>query len=378
MLNYQSVRSSEPQIRSNPALRHIGTKSGFQAKLTSIVESSNLPFPTFQLVKDASQPILQTKQMYAWIRPKQLRAQWLVLSDGLPLSLLDPKDSSRMYSIRIPFDKKQVQQLGPIICEAAWDAQEHVLWIFDVVFWEKQSVWSFLPYSKRWDLVKQVVGSILDCGHPMSDAEVQVPTWQSLKDLTNAEIEDPAFSIEFQPEQAGQRRHLFLLRDTRIAFQPSNHHERKMVSEVAAIPSKKQHFQQNQQRQQRQQRQQTPKGPVCAIVEDPDEEVVVEQPSEPLEPSQQYVVEQTQPPIIQVTKSTKFSSAILQKDPHSRVPDSYRLTSSTKEDLGLAAIRSLSMSKLLREALKQHPSVPVTIEWYEPFQKYSVQSIQTD
>jgi hypothetical protein len=232
------------------------------------------------------------------------------------------------------------------------------------VFWEKQAVWSFLPYSKRWDLVKQVVGSILDCGHPMSDAEVQVPNWQSLKDLANAEVNDPAFSIEFQPEQAGQRRHLFLVRDTRIAFQPSNHHERKMVSEVAAIPSKKQHTQNQQISQQK-----NPfKASECAIVEDPEQQEVVV-----LE--QMPVVKQQ---VTQVGTNTKFCSAILQKDPHSRVPDSYRLTSSTKEDLGLAAIRSLSMSKLLREALKQQPSVRVTIEWYEPFQKYSVQSIQTD
>jgi hypothetical protein len=339
MLNYQSVRSSEPQIRSNPALRHISSKSGFQAKLVSLLELTQLPFPTFQILKDASESTLTTNQFYAWVRPKQLRAQWLVLSDGFPLTLIDPKDSKRMNSIRIPFDKNKVQKLGPIICEAAWDPQDHILWIFDVVFWEKQAVWSYLPYSKRWDLVKQVVGSILDCGHPMSDAEVQVPTWQSLVDIATKQEEfDPAFSVEFQPERAGQRRHLWLIPDTRIKFKPLNHHERKMVAE--ALPKR------------------------MPLHEKP-------LPVEKLSP----VIE----PVAQPTKLEQHPTiAYLSKDTASRVPDIYQLSSSTGKSLGLAAIRSLGISKALREALKTKERVLVDIEWYEPFQKYSIKQIRSE
>ena len=52
MFNYKSVRSSEPQIRSNPALRQVNEKSGFQKRLSTLLEPISLPFPTFQIFKD--------------------------------------------------------------------------------------------------------------------------------------------------------------------------------------------------------------------------------------------------------------------------------------------------------------------------------------
>jgi len=46
------------------------------------------------------------------------------------------------------------------------------------------------------------------------------------------------------------------------------------------------------------------------------------------------------------------------------------------EALGLAAIRSLAMSKQLREAFQvTTDSLVVDIQWYEPFHKYEVRRI---
>jgi hypothetical protein len=366
MLNYQSVRSSEPQIRSNPALRQLGQKSGFQKRVSTLLESTPLPFPTFQLVKEASQTILETQKFYGWIRPSHLRAQWLVLADDMPTLLLDPKHTDRLSSLRVPFDKKKVQQIGPIVCEAAWDAQDHILWIFDVVIWEKQVIWNHVPYSKRWTYVKDVIGKILDCGHPMSDAEVRVPSWLSLNELGELPSLDPAMSIEFQPEKAGQRRQLLLIRDEGIKFKPTSHHERKMVSET--LPHRKSAITK------------------FAFVED---EVQLQQPSQPSQPS--ISVRKESIDSVPSVSSVQLKEEIeqkkiktvdnhptickLMKDKSSRAPDTYILKTVTDESLGLAAIRSLDISKRLRESLKNVEYVMVGILWYEPFQKYEVKQI---
>lgn len=230
MMNFKSVTNSEPQVRSNPALRQVNEQSGFQKRLSALLEPTPLPFPTYQIAKEGSQYPLSQHPHYAWVRPARLRPQWLVLSDDLPLMIVDSRDSRRTYSIRIPFDKRRVQHTGPIVCEAAWDPQDHILWIWDVIVWERAVVWNTFPYSRRWELVKEVVGHILDCGHPMSDAEVSVPTWQSLASLKELQDLDPAMSVDFQPEKAGQRRHVFLIQHNGPAFRPESHAERQMVA----------------------------------------------------------------------------------------------------------------------------------------------------
>lgn len=342
MLNYKSVRSSEPQIRSNPALRHVSPKSGFQKRIPALLEPTPLPFPTFQIVKEASQPTLQQHQYYAWVRPAHLRAQWLLVTDEMPLMMVDPRDNSRLFSLRIPFDKFRVQKIGPIVLEGAWDAQDHVLWIWDVVVWEKQTVWNVMPYSKRWELLKKVVGEILDCGHPMSDAEVKVPTWETFGELLKRGEFDPATSVEFQPEKAGQRRQLFVVRDEGVKFKPTTHAERKMVADKSLSG--------------------------CAI------QVVEEEVKESVR--ENVIVEVTKPkPAPKSKEPSEEKKVRLTKDPYSKLPDTYRVLDSDGQDLGLAAIRSLGISKELRELFKTAETVAVIARWYEPFQKYEIRQI---
>jgi hypothetical protein len=360
MLNYKSVRSSEPQIRSNPALRRIGDSSGFQKRLSTLLEPISLPFPTFQIAKEGSEFPLTQFTHYAWVRPAHLRSQKIVLVDGMPLLLIDTRDSSKMFSLRIPFDKKAVQHAGPIILEGAWDAQDHILWIWDVLVWEKQTIWNFTPYSKRWELLKRIVGEVLDCGHPMSDAEVKLPTWESLSKVITRQELDPSTSIEFQPEKAGQRRHVFLIQDQGVKFIPKTHHERKQIAdENPRSQSISPHLQQKQiQSSQsispRLQQKQEPETPT-PIQELP------------------KVNQQEQP------KKERYTVARLFKDTVYKLPDTYRLKSVTEdsEDLGIAAIRSLDTSKRLRELIKAQSSVLVDVQWVEPFQKYEIKKIHS-
>jgi hypothetical protein len=343
MLNFKSVTSSQPQIRSNPALRHVNPKSGFQKRISTLLEPTPLPFPTFQFVKEASKITLSNNSYYAWVRPAHLRSQWLVLSDDMPLLLVDSRDTSRMFSMRIPFDKRRVQHTGPIICEAAWDAQDHVLWIWDVIVWERQAIWNFVPYSQRWNILKEVVGKILDCGHPMSDAEVRVPEWISLKAALGLSEIDTAQVIDFQPEAPGQRRHVFRPVNTDTEFKPVNYAERKMVLQQQKPVAVTTHVSTAP----------TPVAPVPAPVPPP-------APA----PSEQPTSNEEKPTVARIRKDTT-----------SKLPDTYMLETVGGESLGLAAVRSLAMSKQLRSALASKDTVLVDIKWFEPFSKYEVKAV---
>lgn len=335
MLNYRSVTNSELQVRSNPALRFVSPKSGFQERLSTLLEPTPLPFPTFQIVKEASKATLSQHPHHAWVRPAHLRAQWIVLADGLPLLLVDPKNASKLCSMRIPFDRRRVQTMGPIVLEGAWDHQDHYLWIWDVIVWEREIVWSKLNYSKRWDLVKRTVGEIVDCGHPMSDAQIRVPDWQTLEDVAKLEGIESGWSVEFQPEKAGMRRQLLVLKSEDRAFVAKTHHERKQIAEEAETRAKKE--------------------PLQEVVQN---ELVREVPK-------------TAP------KRDERRVARLTKDPLLKLPDTYRVHSvgEDEEDLGLSAIRSMEISKALRLRFVKDVSVLVDVMWYEPFQKWEVKQI---
>jgi len=356
MLNYQSVRSSEPQIRSNPALKQLGSKSKFQEVLRGILEVTPVPFPTFQLVKETSKSFLESQQLVAWIRPSHLRSTWLILADGLPALLYDPKHPERLSALRISYNTHQIQQKGPLCFEVAWDAQDHILWVFDVAIWEKQCIWGTMPYSKRWSILQTSFQTLFDHGHPMSDAELKLPTWISLQMLASYESIDPAMSIEFQPERAGQRRQLLLLKDEGVRFKPTSHHERKMVSEAriatGSSNSKRVILKESKE---------------CAIV-------VEEEVPQAKIPSSVHIstnAEQTHP----IVPEQGSIVCKLSKDTTRRGPDTYKLESMDGTSFGLASIRSLVLSMALREALLKAPILHVQVQWYEPFQKYEVKQI---
>jgi hypothetical protein len=390
MLNYKSVTNSEFQIRSNPALRTVSNSEGFQKRLSTLLEPTPLPFPTFQIAKQPSLSILEKHQHYAWVRPAHLRPQWLIIANDMPLLLVDPRDTNRINKLRIPFDTRLIQKIGPIVCEAAWDAQDHILWVWDVVVWEKQSIWSSVSYSQRWELVKQVATRVLQSNHHLSDADVQLPQWKSLDEISKITDLDPATSIEFQPEKPGQRRHLFLIRDDGVKFVPTTHAERKMVAEKEQ--TQRPFVSRNGPRNLPYIRAET--NIVCGFIDEDSTSSTVTTPiasspmptprlsktapsyktqdPTPMPPNRPSNVEtsfqDTQP-------SEKHLTGLLKKDVSSKLPDMYKLETVTGEDLGIPAIRSIQLSKQLREAFKGKEQVWVDIQWFEPFQKYDVRKV---
>lgn len=412
MLNYKSVTNSEIQIRSNPALRTVSNSDGFQKRLSTLLEPTPLPFPTFQIAKQPSLSILEKYPHYAWVRPAHLRPQWLIIADDMPLLLVDPRDMNRMNKLRIPFDTRLVQKIGPIVCEAAWDAQDHILWVWDVVVWEKQSIWSSVPYSQRWEHVKQVASRVLQSNHHLSDAEVRLPQWKSLEEIAKVTDLDPATSIEFQPERSGQRRNLFLIRDDGVKFVPSTHAERKMIADKSQAQVQRPFPPRNGPRK-------LPyiQAEVCGFI-DEDATPPSSSASTPIVSTPMPVPRMSTTlakisaagtthlstsssvvgtPIVNTTvanasittqqptaafkeentnqNTQKHSVGLLKKDTTSKLPDMYKLETATGEDLGIPAIRSIQLSKQLRETFKGKEQVRVDIQWFEPFQKYEVRKV---
>jgi len=328
MLKHTSVGSSTPQIRSG-ALR-VRCLNADMTPFTSILES--MVFPSYNIVKETSQRSLELNQYHVWKRPAHLRSHWLILSEKSPALLVDIRNSDNIYSLKIPYDTRQVQKIGPIVCEAAYDSQEATLWIWDLVYFEQKNLWQTIPYSRRWNLLQTLVRPLIYDSHPTCDIRVSYPAWMNMKQFL-LEAEEVGYSYEFQPEAAGQKRLLWLVVRKNDTFKAANFHEREMISHTS-----------------------------CAIIPDEDDVVVkapVVKPS-PVEPK------------VHESKG-KYSTAFLVKDKLSKLPDTYKLTSESGEDLGLAAIRSMEMSSKLRSVGPE--GCKVEIQWYESFQKYEVRRI---
>lgn len=326
MLKHTSVGSSTPQVRNPTSLR----KFKISDAVAGLVEP--LPF-TSQLVKDISKNLLEKHQFYAWKRPSNLRSHWLVLTDTSPAIMVDTRNSTSTWSLKFPYDTRQIQKVGTVICEAAWSPQDATLWIWDLVRWDGHDLWSTTPYSKRWELLQTLLRPMIHEHHPVCDISIKYPSWISLKDLLK-ETDEPGYSIDFQPEKAGQRRLAWLIPKKADTFHPENFHERKMVSQTT-----------------------------CAIIPD-DEPLALPPPTKPTAEIQPAVVNQG-----------GHTIAILTKDKISKLPDTYKLRSESGEDLGLAAVRSMDMSGLLRKAILNKSECKVEIRWYDSFQKYEVKKI---
>jgi hypothetical protein len=310
-------------------------------------------------MKETNKPQIQENPYYGWVRPARLRSQWIVLSDEMPMLMQDPRNKERLWSLKIPFHKREVQKVGPIVLEGAWDPQDHILWIWDVLVWEKANVWNVLPYSKRWKLLQTIVDTLIESNHPSSDAEIRLPEWQSLERMQHHMDLDSASSIEFQPERAGQRRLLFVIRDDAIAYKPQSHYDRKMDAHGGPIQYKPEHKQK-----------QHYSSPIPVVAP-----IYVPPPS--VSPPVQLVKPEVEKPSLATEHVERQRIGRLKKDPFSNLPDTYRLESINGDDLGLAAIRSLEISKLLREKCKAADSVLADILWFEPFQKYEVKRVHS-
>ena len=352
MLKFTSVRSSEPQVRNPTGLKKQSPNSGFHKTITNLLEPIPLPFPSYQMLKESSASILSKHQFYAWKRPAHLRPNWLVLSDLGPAVLVDPRDTTRVSSIKFPFDVRKVQHVGPVIFEAAYDTQEATLYVWDILVWEKEEIYTKQNYSQRWKLLQHIANTILDINHPNSEIHIRLPVWESLSSISNFKPEKE-YSIEFQPEKAGQRRFLWVMPRQNDTFKPQTHHERAMIAANA-------------------------KEIKPLFVDDTDiivntNEPTIQQVQVQAEVIQEQVSQSTQDKSETVSKQE--TQGILTKDLRSKLPDTYILKSLQGTQLGLPAIRRLDLSKQLRVYFTTHDSCTVSIQWYEPFQKYEIKQV---
>jgi len=324
MLKHVSVRSSEPHVRSQPALRSL--QPGFQKDVNSLLEHKELPFPTFQLVKPTAQSVLENQVFYGWMRPSHLRPSFLLLDCAFPPVLVDSRDQSRKHTIRIPLARKKLALVGPIICEVFWDPQDQILWIFDVLWYKNEYVYKTDKFSERSKHLITIVNELLNDTSGYSDCSVRIPKYLSLEEV---EMADPGFCIEFQPEASDRRRFVFL------------GNIKKMISNPKEVI--------------------VSKGHTYGLVDDA---ITNSSPSPRLMKSK--IEEKPKPDSSkQIMKITK--------DKNSKLPDTYRLESTDNStNMGLAAIRNMTISFALKEVFRTQTETLVEVKWYEPFEKYEI------
>lgn len=351
MLKHVSVRSSNPQVRSQCALRSL--PSGFQKAVNSLLEHIQLPFPTFQFVKAASQTFLEEKPFVGWLRPAQLKPSFLLLHETLPPVMIDSRDQSHKHTFRIPLGRKKLAAVGPVLCEVYWDPHEQTLWVVDVISWKHEAVYMTKPFTERAKLLATVVNEILYDTTGYSDSTVISPTFLSLEELSTMNI-DSEFAVEFQPDTPGKRRFVFSVPRKQGVTQPQ--------SQSQSQPR----YQQNQKERLQNK---------CEIIDEPDEKtntISHYQSQQPIKSSTTVkpIIQQQQKPV----SKTERVVLKLVKDTRSKLPDTYRLFTddSTEQDMGLAAIRNMTISFALKEVFRTQTSILVDAKWYDPFQKYEI------
>lgn len=350
MLKHVSVRSSSPQVRSQPALRNL--QPGFQKDVTSLLEHMQIPFPTFQLIKDTSQPVLEHQSFYGFLRPAHLRSSFLLLNESMPPVLINPREPKRRNTFRIPLARKKLSAIGPILCEVYWDTHEQILWVVDVLHWKQENVYSSQPFSERVKKISYLINEILYDTSGYSDSTVKIPKYYSMEHLAITPLE-PEMAVEFQPENAGKRRFLFVQRlqtPLKKTENPIIHNNDKNVNKFKVMAT-------------------TPSHTTCQIIDVEDDFIpkkhnVTRSVKQPAETSESLNMNSSQP-----LEGKQIMH--IQKDSRSKLPDTYRLLQDGK-DMGLAAIRNLTVSFALKELFRSQKEAPVEVQWYDAFKKYEV------
>lgn len=326
MMKHVSVRSSQAQVRTQPALR--GLPGTLRKSVEELLTTIKLPFPTFQFVKPTSQSFLEKQVFYSFTRPAHLRSSWLVLHEDWAPVLLDSRDERRRNTIRIPLARAKLRNFGPIVLEVYWDAQDLKLWLVDCIYFKHSHLYETTEFTERARILQMILNEILYDTSGYSDCTVRLPTYQSLANLQGMAPE-PGLAVEFQPESPGRRRFVHLERTGKPVAKP----EKRFTK---------------------------PDSQSCMIVDDEDADQKVAEP-----------VKVSQPQPFSIEKPKRCVASVI-KDPKSKLPDTFRILSQTGEDYGLAAIRSMDLSFQVRESLKSAESVPVEVQFYEPFQKYEI------
>jgi hypothetical protein len=179
------------------------------------------------------------------------------------------------------------------------------------------------PFSKRYDALQTFYSTQFVQDKHFSGFTVDIAKFHRLSDLQRIVNSKEFYSVDFVPEHGGRRRwHLPL------AFT-----HRQVQQEDAPFQEK---------------------GPEKTVMEKVIPAGSVASPPQP---------------------NTNHTEAIARKI--IGMPDTYALQSKTNLDLGRAAVQTAGVSMLLRNEFtsKKCESVPVSIQWYEEFQRYKITGI---
>jgi hypothetical protein len=313
----------------------------FQKEIQSFLEHTQLPLYTFQFVKETSESFLRGSTCFWWEHPSHFKSNWLVLNGGWEAVFVNPREPDHANSARIPLLRANVKQQGPFVLEVMLDTVERIVWVVDILSAKGVNCFDTMPFLERYDLAQKVVANCIQSHAVLQSCEVKMVPWKNLSLFSSYEPNEKC-CVSFMSARGGERRHVW----------------KKAVAAAVAVAA---------QAPVQQQPRTTNKKPVqqsYGFVEDE----VVEHKNTVIS-----VVENVVEKEEQVDKNHK--KALAYKDPKGVGPDLYLLELMDGTQLGSLALRNMQMRIQLRKTIETKTKVPVSIIWYEPFNKYELKSI---
>jgi hypothetical protein len=327
------------EINSKPLQFLKKTDRVFQKEIQSFLEHTQLPLYTFQFVKQTSEDFLKHKACFWWDHPTHFRSNWLILNDNWQAVFINPKEPANTSTARIPLLRANVKQQGPFVLEVMVDSVERIVWVVDVLHAKGEDCFNTMTFIERFEIVQKVLKNCIQSHAVLQSCEVKLAPWKQLNAFSNYSLNEKC-CVSFVSNEPGQRRHVW-----------KNTLEKNVTVNHRSLEN----------------RSQKPP-PQYGFIDDVKEEP--EQETKP-EPQPIEVSEDKFPALV----NKKYTKAIAYKDPKGTGPDLYLLEHIDGSQLGTLALRSMQLRILLRKAVDLRTKVPVSIAWYEPFQKYEIKSI---
>lgn len=290
----------------------------FQKEIQSFLEHTPLPLYTFQFMKATSENFMKQKAAFYWEHPSHFRSSWLVLNEGWQAVFVNPKEPEKASTARIPLLRANVKQQGPFVLEVMLDQVERIVWVVDLLSAKGINYFDSVPFVERFELAQKVVSACIQKNAVLQSCEVKLAPWLPLQEFKNYETNDKCH-VAFISNEYSQRRHVL-----------------KPLKHVTVVKSKE----------------------VYSFVD---------------EPIKENEVVNIDMPIIAVNK--KHTKALAYKDTKNIGPDLYLLELMDGTQIGSLALRSMPLRLELRRLIETKDKIPVSIAWYEPFQKYELKSI---
>jgi len=313
----------------------------FQKEIQSFLEHTQLPLYTFQFVKETSESFLRGSACFWWEHPSHFKSNWLVLNGGWEAVFVNPREPDHANSARIPLLRANVKQQGPFVLEVMLDTVERIVWVVDILSAKGVNCFDTMPFLERYDLAQKVVANCIQSHAVLQSCEVKMVPWKNLSLFSQYEPNEKC-CVTFMSARAGDRRHVWKKAVAAAAVQVREPINKRQVDRKQIQPS-------------------------YGFVEDNAEPIapVVTEP----------VVAEPIVPVVTEPVDKNHKKALAYKDPKGVGPDLYLLELMDGTQLGSLALRNMQMRIQLRKTIETKTKVPVSIIWYEPFNKYELKSI---